>query len=322
MARAQSRYVCQSCGEAFLRWEGQCRNCGGWNSLVETLVREPAKGARVAATSRQRVRPGDQPEALARVADLDLPRLSVGLPELDRVLGGGLVPGSVVLVGGEPGIGKSTLLLQAAAGVAELGTVLYASGEESAAQVRLRATRLGLTDGLAGQAVRVVAEIVDRSDRRPGARRAAQPADRRLDPDGHGRRARRCCRQRRPGSRVGAPADGAGQRQQGRQRGRRQRLDRGGDRRPRHEGRLAGRSEDPRAPRRCGDQPRRRALRQPAPAALDQEPVRLDRGGRRPRDGRARPLGAERPGPGVPRRARWTGRRAASSPRPSRAPGR
>ncbi|HEY2887368.1 MAG TPA: DNA repair protein RadA [Candidatus Limnocylindrales bacterium] len=160
MARAQSRYVCQSCGEAFLRWEGQCRNCGGWNSLVETLIREPAKGARASAprSSTGVIRAGDQPEALARVADLDLPRLSVGLPELDRVLGGGLVPGSVVLVGGEPGIGKSTLLLQAAVGVAAGGTVLYASGEESAAQVRLRATRLGLTDGPAGRAVRVVAE--------------------------------------------------------------------------------------------------------------------------------------------------------------------
>jgi DNA repair protein RadA/Sms len=157
MARAQSRYVCQSCGEAFLRWEGQCRNCGGWNSLVETLVREPAKGPRTTARAAA-ARTGDQPQALARVADLELPRLSVGLPELDRVLGGGLVPGSVVLVGGEPGIGKSTLLLQAAAGVAERGTVLYASGEESAAQVRLRATRLGLTEGLAGTAVRVVAE--------------------------------------------------------------------------------------------------------------------------------------------------------------------
>lgn len=160
MARAQSRYVCQSCAEAFLRWEGQCRNCGGWNSLVETLIREPSKGARasgaraVALTNRG----GEAPEALARVTDVDLPRLSVALPELDRVLGGGLVPGSVVLVGGEPGIGKSTLLLQAAAGVAAFGTVLYASGEESAAQVRLRATRLGLTDGPAGRAVRVVAE--------------------------------------------------------------------------------------------------------------------------------------------------------------------
>jgi DNA repair protein RadA/Sms len=169
MARTQSRYVCQSCGEAFLRWEGQCRNCGGWNSLVETLIREPAKGARTGAravgprAARLPIPGGDQPEALARITDADLPRLSVGLSELDRVLGGGLVPGSVVLVGGEPGIGKSTLLLQAAAGVAEFGTVLYASGEESAAQVRLRATRLGLTDGLAGEAVRVVAEAsIDR----------------------------------------------------------------------------------------------------------------------------------------------------------------
>ncbi len=160
MARAQSRYVCQSCAEAFLRWEGQCRNCGAWNSLVETLIREPSKGARTSAarTAALAIRAGQAPEALARVTDVDLPRLGVGLPELDRVLGGGLVPGSVVLVGGEPGIGKSTLLLQAAAGVAAFGTVLYASGEESAAQVRLRATRLGLTDGPAGRAVRVVAE--------------------------------------------------------------------------------------------------------------------------------------------------------------------
>jgi DNA repair protein RadA/Sms len=160
MARAQSRYVCQSCGEAFLRWEGQCRNCGGWNSLVETLIREPSKGARTSGARAAALtnRGGEAPEALARVTDVDLPRLSVALPELDRVLGGGLVPGSVVLVGGEPGIGKSTLLLQAAAGVAAFGTVLYASGEESAAQVRLRATRLGLTDGPAGRAVRVVAE--------------------------------------------------------------------------------------------------------------------------------------------------------------------
>ncbi len=160
MAKAQSRYVCQSCGEAFLRWEGQCRNCGGWNSLVETLIREPSKTARPGGPRSvgAALRGGDQPEALARVTDVDLPRLSVALPELDRVLGGGLVPGSVVLLGGEPGIGKSTLLLQAAAGVAATGTVLYASGEESAAQVRLRATRLGLADGPAGQGVRVVAE--------------------------------------------------------------------------------------------------------------------------------------------------------------------
>lgn len=160
MAKAQSRYVCQQCGDAYLRWEGQCRNCGGWNSLVETLVREPSKSARAGrpGAAGRAIAGRNQLEALARVSDADLPRLSVGMDELDRVLGGGLVPGSVVLVGGEPGIGKSTLLLQAAAGVAGAGSVIYASGEESASQVRLRATRLGLVDGPAGERVRVVVE--------------------------------------------------------------------------------------------------------------------------------------------------------------------
>ena len=158
MAKAQSRYVCQSCGESFLRWEGQCRACGAWNSLVETVVREPARGK--AASSRVASRAGDEPTALASVHEPAVPRRSVGIGELDRVLGGGLVRGSLVLVGGEPGIGKSTLLLQTAAGIVRAGdaTVLYATGEESAAQVRLRAARLGLLDGAAGEAIRVVAE--------------------------------------------------------------------------------------------------------------------------------------------------------------------
>ena len=116
MARPQSRFVCQSCGESFLRWEGQCRACDGWNTLVETVVREPrALGAGdVARVGAGRVAAGP----LAGIAEADLPRLRLGIDELDRVLGGGLVPGSLVLVGGEPGIGKSTLLLQAAAGLA------------------------------------------------------------------------------------------------------------------------------------------------------------------------------------------------------------
>ncbi len=161
MAKSQSRYVCQSCGDAFLRWEGQCRSCSAWNTLVETVIREPARAPRPS-------RPGQaggaaSPQPLAHVADADVPRFAVGIGELDRVLGGGLVPGSLVLVGGEPGIGKSTLLLQAAAGIAARasaagGTVLYATGEESAAQVRLRAARLGLLDGPAGTAIRVLAE--------------------------------------------------------------------------------------------------------------------------------------------------------------------
>jgi DNA repair protein RadA/Sms len=155
VAKSTSRYVCQSCGEAFLRWEGQCRACGGWNSLVETVMRErPGTGrsARLAVA----VGPGATPVALSDIAEADVPRLATGIGELDRVLGGGLVPGSVVLVGGEPGIGKSTLLLQAAAGLAR--PVLYATGEESVAQVRLRAARLGLLDGPSGRSVEVLAE--------------------------------------------------------------------------------------------------------------------------------------------------------------------
>ena len=164
MARPQSRYVCQSCGDAFLRWEGQCRSCGAWNSLVETVVREPSAGER----SRARVRAsagsgGAEPTPLNQIGEAAVPRLQVGIDELDRVLGGGLVAGSLVLLGGEPGIGKSTLLLQAAAGIATgaaaaSGRVLYATGEESTGQVRLRAERLGLLDGPAGERIDVVAE--------------------------------------------------------------------------------------------------------------------------------------------------------------------
>ena len=159
MSRPQSRYVCQSCGEAFLRWEGQCRGCGAWNSLVETLVRE----VRPAARARAAAGPGPvglaEPIPLSSLAVDDVPRLPIGLGELDRVLGGGLVPGSLVLVGGEPGIGKSTLLLQAAAGLAAAGrTVLYATGEESGAQVRLRAGRRGLLARPPAAAGRILAE--------------------------------------------------------------------------------------------------------------------------------------------------------------------
>jgi DNA repair protein RadA/Sms len=155
-AKPQSRYVCQSCGETFLRWEGQCRSCGAWNSLVETLVRDRARETRRAAPLG--VTP--EPASLASVAEPAVPRVPVRIGELDRVLGGGIVSGSVVLVGGEPGIGKSTLLLQAAAGVVGAGdaSVLYATGEESAAQVRLRAARLGLLDGSAADGIRVLAD--------------------------------------------------------------------------------------------------------------------------------------------------------------------
>ena len=155
MARPQSRFVCQACGEAFLRWEGQCRGCGGWNTLVETLVRERPAGARRSAVAP----PSAGPMPLGTLTELDVPRLPVGLAELDRVLGGGIVPGSLALVGGEPGIGKSTLLLQAAAGLAGAGApVLYATGEESGGQVHLRARRLGLIGTPAADAVHLLAE--------------------------------------------------------------------------------------------------------------------------------------------------------------------
>ncbi len=158
MKRTQSRYVCQACGEAFLRWEGQCRGCGGWNTLVETLVREVPPAARARARAAAVAGPA-VPAPLADLVEPDVARIPTGIGEVDRVLGGGLVPGSLVLVGGEPGIGKSTLLLQAAAGLAATaGTVLYATGEESAAQVRLRAARLGLVAGPAGRVIHVVAE--------------------------------------------------------------------------------------------------------------------------------------------------------------------
>jgi DNA repair protein RadA/Sms len=159
VARAESRYVCQSCGAAVLRWEGQCRTCGDWNTLVETVVREsPRPRALKGASSRAGAAAPVALSATGVIEDDEL-RRPVGIGELDRVLGGGLVAGSVVLLGGEPGIGKSTLLLQAAAGVAATGaSVLYATGEESASQVRLRAGRLGLAGGRIGDAIRVVAE--------------------------------------------------------------------------------------------------------------------------------------------------------------------
>ena len=151
MARAESRYVCQSCGDAFLRWEGQCRACGAWNSLVETVVREPTRAERA---ERPRRRPGGPADRHAprrdRRARRPAPARS-GSASWTGSWAAGWSPGSVVLLGGEPGIGKSTLLLQAAAGlVGGAGRrrgALYATGEESAAQVRLRAARLGLLDG-------------------------------------------------------------------------------------------------------------------------------------------------------------------------------
>ena len=136
-------FSCTSCGAQSPRWLGRCPECGSWNTLVEEAPVE-----RRAATAAGAG--GSAPVRLSDVDAAEVPRLLLGIDELDRVLGGGLVAGSVVLLGGEPGIGKSTLLLQAAASLAKLsGPVLYVSGEESARQVRMRADRLGAaTDGI------------------------------------------------------------------------------------------------------------------------------------------------------------------------------
>ncbi|TDA70160.1 MAG: DNA repair protein RadA [Clostridia bacterium] len=145
MARERVQFVCQECGLAVPKWLGRCPGCGQWNSLVEEIQAGVA-GLRGAEPARS----GALPVAITEVDGRAQRRISTGLNELDRVLGGGIVPGSLVLVGGPPGIGKSTLLLQLAAHVAtNSGAVLYISGEESLAQVRMRAERLGaLTPGL------------------------------------------------------------------------------------------------------------------------------------------------------------------------------
>ena len=142
MAKASKAYVCQSCGAATARWSGKCASCGEWNSIIEEAASASSSPALVAIKGgKGRLATF---ETLA-AGTLDAPRRKTGIAELDRVLGGGLVPGSAVLVGGEPGIGKSTLLLQAAAELAHDGArVVYLSGEEAPAQVRMRATRLGL----------------------------------------------------------------------------------------------------------------------------------------------------------------------------------
>src|SRR6516225_3698890 len=141
MARASPTYVCGSCGGETLKWQGQCPLCGEWNSLEQ----------RTAASARPA--PAAKPVALSSgVAAMPAAaRIATGTQELDRVLGGGIVPGSVILLGGDPGIGKSTLLLQVAAAVAHSRAVLYASAEESVSQVSGRAERLSL--GTAGVAV-------------------------------------------------------------------------------------------------------------------------------------------------------------------------
>jgi len=143
VAQAKSRFVCQACGAVSPRWAGRCDACGAWNTISEESAepRPPAgKGVPALAGGRRIALTG------LKGSTEGPPRRRIGISDLDRVLGGGLVPASVVLVGGDPGIGKSTLLLQAGSRLSHGARVLYISGEEAIEQVRLRAARLGLAD--------------------------------------------------------------------------------------------------------------------------------------------------------------------------------
>src|ERR1700730_8376163 len=146
MARHERIFVCQACGALYGRWQGKCDACGGWNTVAEENAARtaPIAGAGASQSSaRSKGRPF-QLEALQGAVE-EAARTKSGIAELDRVTGGGFVRGSVLLIGGDPGIGKSTLLIQASAALTRAGgRVAYISGEEATAQVRLRAERLGL----------------------------------------------------------------------------------------------------------------------------------------------------------------------------------
>ncbi len=142
MAKSKSIYICSECGQEYPKWNGRCNACGAWNTLEETIVQKSSSGT---------VRPAGtlSLNSINSMSFRDEPRYPTGMKELDRVLGGGLVKGSLVLLGGDPGIGKSTLLLQICNSLAKDKKVLYISGEESERQIKLRADRLGVNaDGL------------------------------------------------------------------------------------------------------------------------------------------------------------------------------
>ena len=138
--KVKSTYICSECGYQTPKWMGKCPSCGSWNTLTETMVKEEKKSSPIAKTTN-----ASRPISKLKQIETDTEvRYSTGLCELDRVLGSGLVKGSLVLVGGDPGIGKSTLLLQICQNLAESKTILYVSGEESERQIKLRADRLGV----------------------------------------------------------------------------------------------------------------------------------------------------------------------------------
>ena len=139
MAKSNSVFVCENCGAQSPKWIGKCPTCGKWNTYVEEFTEDSQdKGVKLAS-------PRAKPIPLAEVKQEHFTRVSSGMKELDVVLGGGIVPGSLVLIGGEPGVGKSTLLTEIAGNLGKTSKVLYASGEESCSQVKMRCNRLGVS---------------------------------------------------------------------------------------------------------------------------------------------------------------------------------
>ena len=143
MAKAKTNYTCSECGAIANRWTGQCADCKAWNTMVETVVDTPGVN-RMSQTQHRSLAQTAPVLSLADIEAIDVPRFGTGIEEFDRVLGGGLVAGGVVLIGGDPGIGKSTLLLQALSSLSAVRSTLYVSGEESGAQIALRAKRLAV----------------------------------------------------------------------------------------------------------------------------------------------------------------------------------
>jgi len=143
MAKAKTNYTCTECGAIANRWMGQCPDCKAWNTLVETVVEAPGVN-RMSQTQHRSLAQTAPVLSLSDIEAIDVPRFGTGIDEFDRVLGGGLVAGGVVLIGGDPGIGKSTLLLQALSSLSITRSTLYVSGEESGAQIALRARRLAV----------------------------------------------------------------------------------------------------------------------------------------------------------------------------------
>ena len=154
MAKPKTVYGCTECGGHTSKWQGQCPHCSAWNTLIEGVAEAPGASHRFASLAAS-----TPVRALADIDATEVPRFSSGIEEFDRVLGGGMVAGAVVLIGGDPGIGKSTLLLQAMSVLSMTRRTLYVSGEESGAQIALRARRLAGEESGWGAALRLLAEI-------------------------------------------------------------------------------------------------------------------------------------------------------------------